>query len=92
MLIPSALVVAAARHRGRAQILLRAIDPVREAVVGRNMIELAGRLVVPAAPGLAAVERHQRALVDAEDAPVGILRVDPQSVEVVAGRDRPSPG
>ena len=47
------LAVAAARHRGRARILLRAVDPIGEAVVGRDMVELAGRLVVPAAPGLA---------------------------------------
>src|SRR4051794_7668928 len=80
------LAVAAARDRGRARILLRAVNPVWISVVGGDVIELARRLVVPAAPGLSAVQGDQRPLVDPEDSPIRVLRVDPQGVEVVARR------
>ncbi len=76
--------VGAARHAGGARILLRAINHVREAVVGHDMVELAGRLVEPAAPRRPAVQGDDGALVDAEDAPVGVRRIDPQRVIVVA--------
>ena len=78
--------VAAAVDRRGARILLRSIDPVREAVVGRDVVELTGRLVVPAAPGLAAIDRDQRTLVDSENPPIRAFRVDPQGVEIVARR------
>src|SRR5205807_2937378 len=42
--------VAAADDAGRPALLLAAVDPVREAVVGDDVIELGGRLVVPTAP------------------------------------------
>ena len=45
-------VVAAADHRRRAAVLLRAVDPVRKLIVDRDVIKLRGRLVVPGAPGL----------------------------------------
>src|SRR5206468_5241985 len=71
---PVELAVAAARYRRRTRILLGAVDSVRVPVVGRDMVELAGRLVVPAAPGLPAVDRHQRPLVNSKNPTVGILR------------------
>src|SRR6185437_8133775 len=74
----------AARERGGARVLLSAIHPVGELVVRDDVIDLRGRLVVPAAPGLAAVERDLCALVAAEDAPLTVRRVDPQGVEVVS--------
>ena len=70
--------------RGGARVLLRAVDRVGEAAVGDHVVELAGRLVVPGAPGLAAVQRHDRALVDAEDLARRVGGVDPQLVVVVA--------
>src|SRR3954465_13245127 len=50
------------------------------------MVELPGRLIVPAAPCLSAVQRDQRALVDSRNLAVWIVRIDPQDVEIVAGR------
>src|SRR5205823_6634288 len=76
----------AARDRGCARILLRTVDPVRIPIVSGDVIELAGRLVVPAAPGLSAVQGDQRPLVDPEDSSIGILRIDPQGMEVVPRR------
>ena len=76
-------VVAAARHPHRAAVLLTRIDLVGELVVRREVIELAGRLVVPARKGLAAVHGDRRTLVRGRG-PVGrVLRVDPDEVVVV---------
>src|SRR5262249_50240168 len=47
----------AARHGNGCVVLLRAVNPIRELVVGDDVIELACRLVVNRAPSLAAVER-----------------------------------
>src|ERR1700687_1111503 len=44
-------------------VLLRAVKPVGEAVVGDDVIELAGGLVVPGTPGLRAINSDDRALV-----------------------------
>ena len=73
-------------HAGRAGILLRSVDPIRKLVVGDDVIELAGRLVEPGAPGPPAVDGHRRALIDAEDSAIGHLGVDPERVVVVAAR------
>ena len=56
-------VVAAARDADRAAFLLAAAQSIRKRVVGADVIELRGRLVVPRAPGLAAVDGDDRALV-----------------------------
>src|SRR5690242_3999785 len=77
-------VVAAARDAGRSALLLAAIDSVREGVVGADVIELRGGLIVPRAPGLAAVDRDHRPLIAGEENYVGIVRVDPEPVIVVA--------
>src|SRR5258708_963832 len=50
------------------------------------MIELAGRLGVPAAPAPAAVDRHRGALIGALGHSAGILGVDPDRVIVVTAR------
>ena len=73
----------AAGNGGGARVLLRAVHRVGEAVVRRDAVELPGRLVVPGAPGLAAVQRHDGALVDAEHAAFGVLGVDPELVVIV---------
>src|SRR5205807_6782492 len=56
-------VVAAAGNACRAAFLLAAVDPVRELVVGDDVVKLGSGLVVPGAPGLAAVHGDGRALV-----------------------------
>ncbi len=75
----------ARQHHG-AGVLLRAVDVVRKPAVGRHVIDLRGRLVEPGTPGLAAVQRDQHALIDAEDPPIRVGRIDPQRMEIVAGR------
>ena len=70
-------VVAAAGDAGRAALLLAAVNPVGKLVVGADVIELRGRLVVPGAPGLAAVHADGGALIDRESNDVGVVRVDP---------------
>ena len=69
-----------------AAVLLRAVEPVGEAVVRGHVIDLRGRLVVPGAPRLPAVHAHDRALVAAEHHAVAVLRIDPQLVIVVSAR------
>ena len=84
---------AARWHADRAAVLLRAGHPVRKAIVGGDVIDLRGRLVVPRAPGRGAVHADDRALIAAENHPVRIVRIDPELVIIVAaGRafDRPS--
>ena len=76
--------VAAAGGAGRAAFLLAAVDPVGKLVVGDDVIELRGRLVVPGAPGFAAVDGDGRALIGGEDNDFGILGIDPDGVVVVA--------
>ena len=76
-------VVAAACDRHRAVVLLSAVDPVRETVVGGEVVELAGRLVVPAAPGRSPVHGDDGALIRADDHPLGMSRIDPKVVVVI---------
>ena len=71
---------------GRAALLLPAADAVRERVVGAHVVELGGRLVVPAAPRLAAVHGDHRALVRREDHDRRAVGVDPDALIVVAPR------
>src|SRR5713101_8602213 len=76
--------VAAAGGADRAALLLASIDPVRKLVVGDDVIELRGRLVVPGTPGLAAIHADGRALVHGEGDNVGVFGIDPAGVVVVA--------
>src|SRR5216117_2906668 len=79
-------VVAAARDARRSALLLPAVDPVRKTVIGDDVIELGRGLVVPRAPGRAAVHRHDRALVAGEEDDVGLGRIDPEPMVVVPAR------
>ena len=79
-------VAAAARH-DRARVLLRPHHPIRVPVIGGDVIDLRDRYLVIAAPGLPAVERHRRALIEAEQHPLAVGRIDPDLVRVLtAGR------
>ncbi len=79
-------VVAAARDAGRARLLLSAVQPVRKAVVGRDVKHLRRGLVVPGAPRGAAVHRDRAALIRGDQHHVRVVRVDPDRVVVVAAR------
>ena len=79
-------VVAAAGDAHRAALLLAAADLVGELVARLDVVELRGRLVVPGAPGAAAVGADHRALVGGEQDDVRVVRVDPDVLVVVAAR------
>ncbi len=68
----------------RSGILLRGVEPVRKRIVRGDAIELAGRLIEPSAPGLAAVVGDDGALIGAFQDVVRILRIDPEDVIVFA--------
>ena len=78
--------VAARDDRRRTAILLRAIQAIWKRIVGRDVIELPGRLIEPRRPRARTVDAHARALVAREHhlRPVG--RIDPQLVKVVSIR------
>src|ERR1700687_1189812 len=57
-------VVSAAGDACRAAVLLWPVHPAWKPVICRDPIKLSCRLVVPCAPGLAAVEADRRALID----------------------------
>src|SRR5262249_181403 len=80
-------IIAPAGDRGRAALLLPAVDPVRPAVVGDDVIHLRRRLVVPTAPRLAAVDGDRRALIGTQDHNVALLWFDPAAGVIVS----PSP-
>ena len=55
------------------------------------MIQLRGRLVIPRAPALSAIHGDDRALVRAQQNDVGIIRIDPNVLVIVAaGRAAPA--
>src|SRR5580692_6582250 len=76
--------VAAAGDSGRATFLLSAVYPVGKWIVGNDVIELRGGLVVPGAPGFAAVDGGGGALVCGEQNNSRIFGIDPDGVIVVA--------
>ena len=82
---------ATARHAGGAAFLLSAAEPIREGAIRGDVEHLRGGLVVPGAPGGAAVHGDDRPLVSGEEHHVRIDRVDPDAVVVVASR-RPAQG
>ena len=77
-------VVAAAGDARRSAFLLSAAHAIREGIVGVDVIHLRGGLVVPGAPRLPAVDRDDGALIAGERDDVGIGRVDPRPLIVVA--------
>ena len=78
--------IAAAGNRHGGIILLRAVDVVRRPRVGDDVVELRGRLVVLACPGLAAIQADGNAPIVRGDHSFCILRIDPQAV-IVAMRN-----
>src|SRR6266702_7236434 len=77
-------VIAAALRRHGAALLLRAVNPVRKAIVGGDVIELRRWLVVPTAPRRAAIHANDRALIGAERDNMRIFRADPDALVIVA--------
>ena len=61
---------------------MRPIDAVREASIGVDAVELAGRLVIDRRPGVAAVEADLGAAIVALDHAIAVGRVDPDVVVV----------
>src|SRR2546425_1377907 len=55
--------VASTARGDRSGVLLRRVDPIGKGVVGSDVVDLLRGLVVPRAPGVAAVERDDRPLV-----------------------------
>src|ERR1700682_3615643 len=77
-------VLAVAWSCRRTAVLLRTVHPVRKLVICHHVIELRRRLVVPGTPSLAAVARHDRALVAAENHPPRLVGINPKFVVVVS--------
>ena len=77
-------VVAATSCADGAGVLLRAVDPVRRAVVSGDVVQLLGGLVEPRAPRAAAIERDDRTLVEPHEHALAVGRVDPQLLRIVA--------
>ncbi len=77
----------AARGDGNcAVVLLRAVDVVGIPIVGDDVVELRGRLIILPRPGGAAVHAHVRAAVIGVDHAAGIRGIDPQAVMVAMRR------
>jgi hypothetical protein len=77
-------IVAAAANGGRAALLLAAVDPVGELVIGADVIELGRRLIVPAAPRLAAIDADRGPLVAGQKKDLRMVGIDPDRVVIVA--------
>jgi len=69
-------------------VLLRAVDAIREIVVGDDVVELRGGLIVLRRPILACVDGNRGATVVGIDHASGIVGIDPQPVMIaVWGRN-----
>src|SRR5262249_968626 len=77
-------VIAPTDQSSRAALLLSTVNPIGMLVVGDDVIQLRGRLVVPGTPRAPTVHSDRRALIDSQKDDVGILGIDPDSVIVVA--------
>src|SRR5262245_20454635 len=77
-------VVASARDAGRTALLLAAAQSVGKSIVGADVIELRGRLVVPTAPGLSTVNSYYCALIASQDYDFRIVRINPDVLIIVA--------
>src|ERR1700730_6564077 len=60
-------IIAAAGDGRRATVLLRSVNGVRKMLISADVIKLPGRLVVPRAPGFAAIHADGCALIDSEN-------------------------
>src|ERR1039458_8596117 len=65
-----------------AAILLRAVEPIGETIVGGHVIDLGGGLVIPGAPTFGAIHADHGTLIAAEDHAVAVLGIDPELVVV----------
>src|SRR6266581_381503 len=79
-------IVSAAGDRRGAAILLRSVDPIGKPVIGGHSVKLSRWLVVPRAPGLAAIHADGRALIDAQDNSLRICGIEPHRMVVIATR------
>ena len=79
-------IIAAAQCPGRTAFLLRAVHPIREAIVGGHVIKLGSWLVVPRAPRGAAIDADNRALISSQRNDLRIFFADPPTLVVVAAR------
>ena len=75
-------IVGPARDGNGGVVLLRAVNAVRELVVGSDVIELRGGLIVDAGPGGASIETDCAAAIIRIDDPPGVLRIDPERMRV----------
>src|SRR5262249_854262 len=78
--------VAAASCAYAAAFLLPAVHPVGKLMVSDHMIELRSRLVVPRAPGPAAIHTDGGSLIHVQGNNLRAIRIDPYCVIVVATR------
>src|SRR5580700_3329495 len=83
------IVIGTAGHGSASAILLRAVHDVGKLVVGDDMIELCSGLVVPRAPGPAAVQADCSALIRSQNHAVGIPGIDPYLMVIVPARRAP---
>src|SRR5260370_1106079 len=79
-------VVAAAGNADGTALLLASTDSIRESGSDSDVINLRGGLVVPGTPGGSAVHGHECALITDEKNDIGVIRIDPQILIVVAAR------
>ena len=81
----------AAGDSDRAAFLLPAVEAIGEGVIRADVIKLRGGLVIPRAPGLATVDRDDRALVAGEENNLRVVGIDPDVLVIVAaGRAAPA--
>src|SRR5260370_4825426 len=82
-------VVAAAHGSRGAALLLRAIDPIGKAIVGRYVVKLRGRLVVPRAPRGPSIHGNHGALIARQRNRLRMLAANPNALVVVSPRCPP---
>jgi hypothetical protein len=75
--------VGAAENGSASAILLRSVHHVGKLVVGDHVVELCGGLVVPCAPGLAAIETDRCPLVRSENHVGWMLGINPNLMVVI---------
>ena len=82
-------VAAARRNPHSTAVLLGAGGPVRKTIVGRDVVELRGRLVVPRAPSNCAVFGDDSALIAGKDHAFRVVGINPELVIIIAARRAP---
>ena len=79
-------VVAATGDADGAAFLLSAVETIGKRVVRADVIELRGRLVIPRAPALPAIDGDDRPLIARERDDVGVVRIDPDVLIIISAR------